>query len=394
MGETDIKPPERSRDAWSAFCADLEAAGDGILEAGSDLGPADVAEGYRHLSRLTRLALELMVEYGDPAYPRFVNHERPTIQWGGPNPDNYYLRAPIDPGSSYRVWGDVTGVEDVIFSLAEGDMALDRYGVYSETTLAELDVTEGRLELALTTDEQAGNWMPMHPDASILMIRVYQSDPSSQPAPYFHIERLDADWVAPPRLDADGLEAGLRAASEWLTASARYWPQFMTGFAASAEPNVLSPPTQPPGGADNILYGACLWQLEDGEALVIDSAVPDAEYWNFTIHTYPWFESGDHERRQTSLNHRTAHVDPDGRVRMVLAHTDPGVPNWIDTEGRRSSMLTYRWIQSRDAPQPVAHRTRLSDLGEHLPGGHPTTTAEERRSALARRAEGQRERFR
>ena len=40
---------------------------------------------------------------------RFHRYEEPWVQWGGPNPDNVYLRAPIDPTATYRVWADVTG---------------------------------------------------------------------------------------------------------------------------------------------------------------------------------------------------------------------------------------------------------------------------------------------
>lgn len=385
---------EQSRDAWRAFCARLQAAGEKIHEDSAHLDELGVAEGYRHLSRLVRLALELELEYGDPAHPRFVNHERPTAQWGGPNPDNYYLRARIDPRHSYRVWGDTTGVEDVIVSLMEGDMALQQYGVYSEMTLADLAVEDGRLEFVIAADEQSGNWIPMHDNASNVTIRVYQSDPSVESAPYFHIERIGAESVAPARIDSDGLQAGLEAAATWATTSAAYWPVYMERFATSSERNVLSPPSHTPGGADNILYGACMWELEPDEALVIECDVPDAAYWNVTIHTYPWFESGDHERRQTSLNHRTMHIDSDGRFRVVLAHRDPGVPNWIDTEGRRTAMLTYRWIQSNDAPHPAARVVAFADIRDHLPTDHPSLSPEEGRAAIAVRAEGQRERYR
>ncbi len=36
--------------------------------------------------------------------------------------------------------------------------------------------------------------------------------------------------------------------------------------------------------------------------------------------------------------------DDDGMVRFVVAYTDPGVPNWLDTTGRPAGFLTVRWI--------------------------------------------------
>lgn len=385
---------ERSRRAWRRFCAELEGAGERLLGDGPHLDDRSIAEGYRYLSRLTRLGLELCLEYGDPAHPRFVNHERPSIQWGGPNPDNYYLRATIDPACSYRVWGDVDGVEDVIFALMEGDMALEQYGVYSETTLSQFVVENGRLEFVVSPDDAPGNRMAMHPAATNLTVRVYQSDPIAEPAPFFHIERIDPVSAAPPAIDGVRLEQGLADATRWITGSATYWQQYMERFAAGARRNELTPPSTPPGGADNILYGGGMWCLEEGEALVIECPAPDAAYWNFTIHTYPWFESGDHEERQTSLNHRTTHIDGDGIVRLVVSHDDPGVPNWIDTEGRRESLLTYRWIHANDAPHPSTRLSPLADVRTGFPDDHPMVTPPQRQAALALRSAGMRERYR
>ena len=50
------------------------------------------------------MALQGQLEHGDPAHPTFHRYEEPWVQWGGPNPDNVYLRAPIDPD------GDLPGV--------------------------------------------------------------------------------------------------------------------------------------------------------------------------------------------------------------------------------------------------------------------------------------------
>ena len=38
--------------------------------------------------------------------------------------------------------------------------------------------------------------------------------------------------------------------------------------------------------------------------------------------------------RRISLNRKQMKLQPDGSYRIVIAHRDPGVPNWLDTEGR------------------------------------------------------------
>ena len=137
-----------------------------------------------------------------------------------------------------------------------------------------------------------------------------------------------------------------------------------------------------------------MWDLDDDHALLIECDTPDAGYWNFTIHTMPWFESGDFGRHQTSLNHRQTHIDADGKFRIVVAHADPGVPNWITTEGRAQAMITYRWVWARTKPIPQSRVVALVDLTNHLPSDHPTVSPAERIEQLTDRAAQVTRRFR
>ena len=34
----------------------------------------------------------------------------------------------------------------------------------------------------------------------------------------------------------------------------------------------------------------------------------------------------------------------DGSIRIVLAHRDPGVPNWLDSEGRPFGIVFWRYF--------------------------------------------------
>ena len=109
-----------------------------------------------------------------------------------------------------------------------------------------------------------------------------------------------------------------------MEASVDYWNRYTGQAWARATPNVASPARSTPGGADNILYGSCFWELERDEALLLEVERPDADYWNFVTHTLPWLETGEFDRRQISLNDQQTHVDRDGVVRIVVAHRDPG----------------------------------------------------------------------
>ena len=46
----------------------------------------------------------------------------------------------------------------------------------------------------------------------------------------------------------------------------------------------------------------------------------------------------------SSLNGWQSRVDPDGVIRLVVAHRDPGVPNWLDTGGHRFGTIFWRYL--------------------------------------------------
>jgi hypothetical protein len=361
--------------AWRALCAKANALGEGLD-----------AEGVRHLARQLVLALQGELEHGDPRHPSFHRYEEPWAQWGGPNPDNVYLRARIDPALTYRVRADVRGVRQAIFSLHDGDMHEGKTGVFGERTLDQLALgADGQIEITISPVERAGNWIPSHADARLFLIRQYQSDWERDAIASFSIECTETRGlpVAPARPSDVG--AGIERAAAWVESSITYWEQYTTRMRDALPRNGFTPPTSPPGGAPTIGYGGGFCVLGPDEALLIESELPDADYWGWTLHTMRWLESGDFAGRQTSLNHLQAHVDDDRCVRIVAARRDPGVPNWIDVGDRTESLIVYRYVGARAKPLPRGRVISLEHLRSHLPETHPTIDASQRCERLARR---------
>jgi len=52
----------------------------------------------------------------------------------------------------------------------------------------------------------------------------------------------------------------------------------------------------------------------------------------------------DFTARRVSLNRQQTRLEPGGDFRMVLAHRDPGVPNWLDSEGRAFGLIFWRFM--------------------------------------------------
>ena len=382
--------------AWRAFCSRIADAGAAALSDPMAAGARQQADGLRCLSRQLVFAVQDAMEFNDADFPAFHRFDDDVTKWGGPNTDNNYLRCAIDPSGHYRLTADVTGCREAIFSLGEGDMQLGEYGVFSECSLKDLNIDDGRLEVAIGPDRPEGavDWMATNPAVRLLGIRVYVCDWTNDAIPDFCIERLDRPEDRPSHLTVDRAAAALEAAAHWVETSVPYWLRFLEQSRQRNADNVLTPPRFAKGGAINIAYGGGFWNLGTDQAWLITFEPPEALTWSIQTHTWPWFESGDLAHAQTSLNNIQAHTDRDGVVRTVVSHRDPGVPNWLDTEGRPVGMCVYRWVGASDMPVADAAVISLAELRDHLPADHPTVAPDERRIQLDARRRGVHRRFR
>jgi hypothetical protein len=382
-------------EAWRDFCRRLESVGARILADDFPADPRARAEGYRHLGRLTTYALQWFLDFQDAEFPAFHRYDDDVVKWGGPNADNHYLRAKVDPRASYRVTLDARGLRELILSTPEGEMQLDRYRVFAERSLADLEVgADGTLEVILSADEHPGNWMPLHPETDHLLVRLYVSDWERDAAPPVYIERIGNEGRAPARLEPATVEAALESAATWIERTVVYWMRFLTTRRAQARDNVLTPPQSVPGGAADILYGAGWWKLAPDEALLVECAAPAARYWSFLLYSSPWFESLDIANRSASLSGEQMQIDEDGRFRFAVASVDPGIPNWLDTEGRPEGLVSYRYVWSSDAPVPSSRVVKVASIREHLPAFTRAFDAAARRDQIVRRRRAIARRFR
>ena len=164
-----------------------------------------------------------------------------------------------------------------------------------------------------------------------------------------------------------------------------FWNKYMIDFRAAGTDNTFAP-VQVPRGLDAARYVFCFYDLAPDEALIIETEVPDARYWSLQLYTLGWFEGPGIGFRTTSINHVQAVPSSDGRVRAVLAHRDPGVPNWIDTQERLQALVTLRsfWVSS-EPEMPSTRVVKFDDVRAALPPDTAVVTPEERAAELAAR---------
>ncbi|MGA2473643.1 MAG: hypothetical protein ABSG39_09120, partial [Acidimicrobiales bacterium] len=126
------------------------------------------------------------------------------------------------------------------------------------------------------------------------------------------------------------------------------------------------------------------WELGPDEAVLLEVTPPEGLYWSFSLGN-AWWETIDYARHQSSLNGHQAVVDDDGMVRAVIAHEDPGIPNWLDTAGHSAGPVILRCVRTETAPVPTARVIPFADVATSLPTGTRRVTAEERRNTIAAR---------
>jgi hypothetical protein len=110
------------------------------------------------------------------------------------------------------------------------------------------------------------------------------------------------------------------------------------------------------GGVADRQFAFGVWRKPAHQALVVEFDPPECEYWNFQLCNI-WQENLDnYEDGQGYVTKSTATHEPDGRVRIVIADTDPRLAgNWVDSFGHTSGLMGLRFINTAP-PGPVSIR--------------------------------------
>ena len=349
---------------WEDFCDALKAAGQVVLRDDTPKDAFDRAEGWRYLSRLTRAALETFVEASDTQAPEFRVTAGETIKMGMDNPDNVYLSAPVNGNYEYRIHGQRGTVHYLGFGSQAGNYgrtgSLDTTG-YLEAKDLEID-PDGHFEIIASSTEQAGNWLPMKPETRLIQIRQTRLDHAGEKVAEVRIERIDGPRE-PRHLDPGRLDRMLQSAAGFVKGCSTIFANWAADFRNHTNELPRFDPDKAfaAGGDPNIAYYHSYWELAADEALVVEVMPPECDYWNFQLANH-WLESLDYRYFPVHLNTHTAVPGTDGSIRVVVAHEDPGVDNWLNTCGHQQGTMCWRWIRAVDHPQPQTRVIKLAEL--------------------------------
>jgi hypothetical protein len=376
----------RSGRAWSEFCEALKGLGPQLVSSGQATDDVSLAEGYRYLLGLLTLRLHSALYGSGPEAPAFVRGLDDVVKVGLDNPDgiNSYL-AEVADDRTYRIFG-VAGQERYVEFVQTGPA-----GTLANNYLDEFQVNEdGSFEIWLGPDHHDGNFIQSRPGLRALLVRQIQYDWENETLSEIRIEQPGSEAVPECLKVPQPADVGeqLPSLGRTLTDEVAFWLDYTRSFSAAGD-NVIDG-DQPLAFSGVSAVRAApkgTFQIAEHEALVLELEPPEGLFWSVAIGDV-WFRSIDPSHRQSSLNGHQIRVDTDGRCRIVIAHQDPGIANWLDTAGHQRGIVTFRYVRTATRPPVNCTLVAFENLLEALPAETAPVSLQERAHTIAGRTRG------
>jgi hypothetical protein len=356
---------------------------DAVLEAEKIIASAphvrteqDLAEGYDYLAGSIRSALQLAWAY-QRDFPYFIQSTGPYTKVGLDNPDTLYFHSYLRDDAEYMVKGRRGSTVDLSFQVLDGDYSpVEVPGSLTAFDDRDIEITaDGTFELRFgpPRDQPGPGYVSLGPGSAMLLVREVYGDWAAERRGTITIRRADRSGAAPPVPDPSALEKRYRVAGKILLSRLRTFLAFPEWFYLNLPVNTMTPPRPTPGGLASQFSSAGHYDLGDDQAMIVTVPAADpktAPYQGIQLGSR-WYISLDYINHQTSLNTHQARIDPDGRMRFVVAERDPGLANWLECTGHRQGYVQIRWQRlARDlGPEdgPQVEVVPAADLARRLP---------------------------
>lgn len=316
----------------------------------------------------------------------------PGSRWGIDNPDSVYRVIPISGDERYEIQGRVGK-----------HRMTENYFTLWDAQMGTVDVLNGRTmqvdsdgSFTITVDADPANGRPNHVQ-------------TSSAAHEFYIRDVLLDWGRddPNQLDVQRLggppETPARTLDKQAEATAAMMAYF-ANFTGKLSHGVYKMPpnhfdlawsADKVGAMRNQVYVMGRFELAPNEAFVVDLSDGGAEYFTVPLSNI-WGTTLDIVDGTGSLNKAQSVANPDGTYTYVVSPIDPGLANWIDSDGLREGIITLRMAEFGEAGprEDLGARGRvvkLDRLDAETPTLQPVSPVEraaqlaERRSAYLRR---------
>jgi hypothetical protein len=349
--------------------------------------PQVVSDGYRYLLTLLYGGLHNHLLNSDVQRPKFISNWDDLAGWTSNSRDGIYRCANIDPGGTYRVVCKPQGGLPVtatfqamnnFWKTQSGGKTLATKNIYDYRAN-----DDGSYEVILSKDQPVrGNYFHLDDSTNAIVVREYIADDETQKRFVLSIERIDQPLTVPPESDSqeklgekmnNSVEMVKNAAGVYLNMT-RLMRQSINGIKIVDDPGKFA------GSLENKYYSGS-WDLGPDEALVFEVKPVDAQYWSITATNF-WNQALSATDIPGEINNYDAVTDPDGRIRILITHNDPGYANWISTGGLKVGNINIRFNFLKEEEKVTCKKVQVSDLETVMASNSVKVTLEEREKQL------------
>jgi hypothetical protein len=378
-----------SQAAWNEFADELKRIGEKITGPTGARTERERAEGYRYLLRLIAGAHELEFEF-DRRHPKLTRMMTPIRKFKGDGTDTLYHEAKLDEGLSYEF--ELRRGEDIFFSATV--YAYDENDAYYIVDdliddRIEFEDEDGeqvaRIHLSAERPDGVRNWIELKGDRPILFTRQYfpefvHNTDEGRYRPGLMTIRCVSEVPNPDAYSEPDLAAGLGRVRDFIEDATDvsvglsifaglnliaydttrdgqtvdvtqitegkmhldderhddYTPQQL---AAMVDPKLVANNLPGPG----IQYLGAWFKLAEDEAIKITGKDVPCRYWSCQILTR-YLESGDFRFHKVGINNRQVKLGDDGSFTIYASHRNPGIDNWVCTQGYRNGHILIRTL--------------------------------------------------
>jgi hypothetical protein len=395
-----------SQAAWNLFADRLKEIGEKIVGPLGARSARERADGFRYLASLVAGGYELELAI-DRAHPVMTRMFTPIRSFVADGPDTLYHDAKLDPERNYVF--TVERGDDIFFSIVvyasddEGMRSMGSFLIDKDIAFDDDEGTRATIYLGAERPDGAKNWLKLEGIDPFIMTRQYfpESVIEVDKGKYrqAHMEIRCTDEVGPPlQYDEDELAKGLERLLTFLddTVDAGLGVSALTSTSIIAyDEDDKSTPTRiaqdgtqvideeryDPYSSDEVLdmidpkviannlpgpgigYAGVSYKLADDEVIVVSGKNVVCRYWSCQVFDH-YLRAGDYRHYPVAINNRQVVYDEDGSFRIYASKDNPGVKNWICTEGHRRGQVVLRTLLAEtdlDPEMKVIKRTEIPE---------------------------------
>ncbi|MCY4426750.1 MAG: DUF1214 domain-containing protein [Halieaceae bacterium] len=316
---------------------------------------------------------------------------------GQNGPDALYGIMLLNGKQTYRLSGRLGDLKLILFQLHNQILGYPGSKPLGNYDLNDFEVNaDGSFEIIMSAEEHPGNWIALDGESefNFVIVRRWFGEWSDD------VGSMDIEMLEPlngySEFDEGALAMRLNMAAHFVTFLVEEWSIGLHDLYIknAGGTNKLwymgGEELVDLLGSPSTSYGLGVFDCAEDEALIIESGLPESAYWSYQLGDV-WSKSLDFTHKQTDVNMARAVIDVDGKFRAVVAHQDPGVPNWLDPVSRKEFTIVFRNYRetgdSRIAP-PTVKRVKFSEIRDQLPSQTAEISTEERERQLDRRRKG------